>query len=93
MLYSLIRPITVGFLQITADYLVKPFLTIIYNGIFQPPMILLYNVLTSISDIFEPLSLIICHILRPFGELFHEFRLVQIHIDKRRFADSVQEDV
>lgn len=78
------RPIIVGILQITSDYLIKPILTIVYNGFIQPPMILLYNIFTSISDIFEPISQLLSHILRPFGELMYAFRLVDIRIDKKR---------
>lgn len=76
-LYSLVRPLTVGVIQMFADYLIKPLLTIIFNGIIQPILILLYNIATSFRDLCEPIAQSIGFFIREFAILFRAIRLVE----------------
>lgn len=66
----------------TSDYLVKPTITILFNGLLQPPLILLYNIFSSICDMLEPVARTIGHFLKPIGELLKSIRLVEIHKQK-----------
>lgn len=78
ILYAIIRPLIIGFFQMTSDYLLKPIITIIFNGVIQPPLILFYNIFSSISDMFEPIGKTIGHLLKPFADLFRSIHLVDV---------------
>ncbi|XP_025831937.1 uncharacterized protein LOC108738021 isoform X2 [Agrilus planipennis] len=56
LLYGLIRPLTVGLLQLACDYFFKPFLAILFNGFVQPILIFFYNVATSLRDLCDPIA-------------------------------------
>ncbi|XP_076231925.1 uncharacterized protein LOC143177696 [Calliopsis andreniformis] len=86
ILYSIIRPLTVGILQLFADYFVKPFLSIIFNAFIQPVLILLYNIATSLRDLCEPIAEAIGLFLKEIANLCAAIRLVEI---KQNTAPSV----
>lgn len=79
VLYSIVRPLTVGTLQLLADYFVKPLLSIFFNAIIQPVLILLYNVATSIRDLCEPIAEALGFFLREFAAVVQAFRIVEIN--------------
>ncbi|GLV35161.1 uncharacterized protein CBL_01691 [Carabus blaptoides fortunei] len=83
LLQALIRPLTVGLVQLFADYFLKPCLTVLFNGLVQPPMIFLYNVATSVRDVCEPIATGIGYFLREIAVLFKAIRLVQVDTGKR----------
>lgn len=76
ILYSLLRPLTIGIIQTISDYFIKPLLTMLFNGLIQPFLILLYNIATSIKDLCEPISEAMGFFLREFANLFRAIRLV-----------------
>ncbi|XP_029172114.1 uncharacterized protein LOC114941328 [Nylanderia fulva] len=78
ILYSVIRPLTVGILQLVADYFVKPLLSILFNAIVQPILILLYNIATSFRDLCEPIAEAIGLFLREIANLCAAIRLVEV---------------
>lgn len=78
ILFSLIRPLTVGIIQLVADYFLKPLLSITFNGIIQPILILFYNIATSFRDCCEPLAMTLGFCLKEFALLLRSCRLVQI---------------
>ncbi|KAJ8667910.1 hypothetical protein QAD02_009573 [Eretmocerus hayati] len=79
LLFSLVRPLTVGVVQLIADYFVKPLLSITFNGIIQPILILFYNMATSLRDCCEPLATILGFYTREFAALFRSCRLIEIN--------------
>ncbi|XP_015186794.1 PREDICTED: uncharacterized protein LOC107071888 isoform X2 [Polistes dominula] len=83
ILFSLIRPLTVGILQLFADYFVKPLLSIIFNALIQPILILLYNIATSIKDLSEPLAEAIGLFLREIANLCKSIRIIEINYDNK----------
>lgn len=79
IMYSFVRAIVIGVLQIIGDYLIKPLLTILFNGFLQPPLILARNLFTSISEMLEPIARSISQFLKPIADTLQAFRLVEIH--------------
>lgn len=77
-LYSLIRPATVGCLQMTSDYLVKPLMTVLFNGFIQPPIRFLENVFAAICNMTAPIANMIGNFLRPIGDIIQSLRLVHV---------------
>ncbi|XP_076179558.1 uncharacterized protein LOC143152864 [Ptiloglossa arizonensis] len=78
VLYSIIRPLTVGVLQMLADYFIKPCLSIVFNALIQPVLILLYNIATSLKDLCEPISEAIGLFLREIANLCAAIRIVEV---------------
>lgn len=78
VLYSVIRPLTVGILQLIADYFVKPLLSILFNALVQPVLILLYNIATSLRDLCEPIAEAMGLFLREIANLCAAIRLVEV---------------
>ncbi|KAH8405269.1 hypothetical protein KR222_001011 [Zaprionus bogoriensis] len=90
MLYSLVNTLLVGLLHLTSDYLVKPALTVIFNGFLQPPMIFLYNVMCSARDILEPVADTLQNFVKPLATLAGSLRLVHVNYRSvRRLAKEV----
>ncbi|KAK9508558.1 hypothetical protein O3M35_006091 [Rhynocoris fuscipes] len=75
MLYGLIRPMLVGLVQLTSDYLIKPTLTVSYNGFIQPVFIFMFNILTSFRDLCVPLAKGIGYFLHEIAVVFKAIRL------------------
>lgn len=78
ILFSIVRPLTVGILQLLADYFVKPLLSIVFNALIQPVLILLYNVATSMKDLCEPLAQAVGFFLREIANVCAAIRIVEI---------------
>lgn len=78
LLYSIIRPLTVGILQLTADYLVKPVLSILFNAIIQPVLILFYNIFTSVRDLCEPIAEALGMFLREIANVCAAIRIIEV---------------
>ncbi|XP_043259641.1 uncharacterized protein LOC122401519 [Colletes gigas] len=78
LLYSIIRPLTVGVLQMLADYFIKPCLSIVFNALIQPFLILLYNIATSLKDLCEPIAEAIGLFLREIANLCAAIRIVEV---------------
>jgi len=101
VLYSVFRPLTIGILQLLADYSVKPVLSILFNAIIQPVLILFYNIFTSLRDLCEPIAEGMGLFLREMANLCAAIRLVEVkHVHhstsactwarKRRWIDNRQ---
>lgn len=78
MLFSIVRPLTVGLLQLFADYFIKPFLSILFNALIQPVLILFYNILTSLRDLFEPVAEAFGYFIAHLTKLFQACRIIEI---------------
>lgn len=78
VLYSVIRPLTVGILQLIADYFVKPLLSIVFNALIQPILILLYNIATSLRNLCEPIAEALGLFLREIANLCAAIRLIEV---------------
>lgn len=78
ILYSIIRPLTVGILQMLADYFIKPCLAIVFNAFIQPVLILLYNIATSFKDLCEPIAEAIGLFLREVANVCAAIRIVEV---------------
>ncbi|KAH8378802.1 hypothetical protein KR009_001425 [Drosophila setifemur] len=79
ILYSLFNTLIVGLLNMTSDYLVKPFLTMLFNGYLQPPLIFVFNILSSVRDILEPVAHTLDHFMKPVATVGNSFRLVDVN--------------
>ena len=79
LLNSLVRQLVIGLIRMTSDYLLKPFLAILFNGGLQPLLILARNVFAAIRDAVEPLAGAIGHFLRPLAEVLRSIRVVEIN--------------
>ncbi|XP_023247959.1 uncharacterized protein LOC106647079 [Copidosoma floridanum] len=78
ILFSLVRPLTVGVIQLMADYFIKPVLSIVFNGLIQPVLILFYNIATSLRDCCEPLAAALGFFIKEVALLFKSCRLIEI---------------
>lgn len=74
----MVRPLTVGILQILADYCIKPFLSIVFNALIQPFLILLYNTATSLRDLCEPIAETLGFFLKETANVLKACRVVEI---------------
>ncbi|XP_016992304.2 uncharacterized protein LOC108054063 [Drosophila rhopaloa] len=79
VLYSLINTLIVGLLHMTSDYMLKPFLTMLFNGYLQPPLIFLFNILCSVRDILEPVASTLNNFMKPLATVGNSFRLVDVN--------------
>ena len=77
-MYSIFRAIIVGILQITSDYLFKPLLAVLFNGLLQPQFIFCQNIFHSICNMLNPITKLIGNILKPFTEFIRAMRLVEV---------------
>ncbi|KAJ3631807.1 hypothetical protein MTP99_012913 [Tenebrio molitor] len=75
LLYSILRPLTVGLMQLASDYLFKPCLTTCFNGLIQPFLIFLYNIATSVRDLCDPIAEAFGYFCRELAVLFRAIRL------------------
>ncbi|XP_062130579.1 uncharacterized protein LOC133841829 [Drosophila sulfurigaster albostrigata] len=90
VLYSLVNTLLVGLLHMTSDYLVKPALTVAFNGFLQPPMIFLYNIMCSLRDILEPVADTLSNFIKPLAILGDSIRLINVNYRSvRRLAKDV----
>ncbi|KAF7998331.1 hypothetical protein HCN44_009729 [Aphidius gifuensis] len=78
-LYSLVRPLTIGVIQMFSDYFIKPLLTIFFNGIIQPILIFFYNIATSFRDLCEPIAQTFGFFIHEIAIFFRAIRLVEIN--------------
>ncbi|KAL6258851.1 hypothetical protein P5V15_010797 [Pogonomyrmex californicus] len=78
VLYSVIRSLIVGLIQMIADYLLKPLLSILFNALIQPILILLYNIATSLRDLCEPIAEAFGLFLREIANLCAAIRIVEV---------------
>ncbi|XP_011501542.1 PREDICTED: uncharacterized protein LOC105365145 [Ceratosolen solmsi marchali] len=78
ILFSFVRPLTIGVIQLIADYFIKPLLSITFNALIQPILILLYNTATSIRDCCEPLATTFGFFIKEIATLIGSFKLIEI---------------
>lgn len=79
VLYSVFRVFIVGVFQITSDYFLKPLITVLFNGFLQPPLILLFNIMTSLQDVLLPVAQTVNNFLIPVTNIFKSIRLVTVN--------------
>ena len=78
LLFTIVRPLSVGLLQLISDYFFKPLLTIVFNGFIQPILIFLYNIASSFQDLCMPIARGIGYFLQEIANLIAAFRFVEI---------------
>lgn len=79
LLYSVFRVFVVGVFQITSDYFLKPLIAVLFNGFLQPPLILLFNTMTSLQDVLMPVAQTVNNLLIPFTNILKSIRLVTVN--------------
>ncbi|XP_033218100.1 uncharacterized protein LOC117173567 [Belonocnema kinseyi] len=89
LLYSMVRPLTVGILQILADYFIKPFLSIVFNALIQPFLILLYNMATSLRDLCEPIAEALGFFFKEAANVLKACRVVEINQNPQEMDKKV----
>ncbi|CAG9766674.1 unnamed protein product [Ceutorhynchus assimilis] len=88
ILYSICRPLTIGLIQLASDYFFKPLLATVFNGILQPALIFIYNILATLRDICDPIAEGIGYFLRELAVLVQAFRFVEIRRECKCCNDS-----
>ncbi|KAG5885989.1 hypothetical protein JTB14_025384 [Gonioctena quinquepunctata] len=82
LLYSVIRPLTVGMMQLVSDYFFKPLLATFFNACIQPPLIFFYNIASSVRDCCDPVAEGIGYFLREIAFVIRSFRIVEVKSDR-----------
>lgn len=77
-MYSILRPLIIGLIQLGSDYFFKPLLAVVFNGIIQPPLIFFYNIATSVRDLCDPIAEAIGYFLREIAVFLRAIRLIEI---------------
>lgn len=72
-------PIVVGILETVGDFVVKPTLTLVFNGIIQPLGVFLWNVFVALRHMFGPVGDILKKLFTPLAMLCRSIRCVEIH--------------
>ncbi|KAF5289110.1 hypothetical protein FQA39_LY15212 [Lamprigera yunnana] len=80
--HSILRPLTIGLLQLLSDYFFKPFLAVLFNSIIQPPLIFIFNIATSLRDLCDPIAEGLGLFLREIGILCKSIRFFDIRHKK-----------
>ncbi|XP_063391587.1 uncharacterized protein LOC134677071 isoform X1 [Cydia fagiglandana] len=76
--FTTLRNIIVGSVQIWSDNFVKPILALLFNSIIQPPLVLAGNVGRSVRDALKPLAEMVGDFLEPAVKVLSAIRLVNI---------------
>ncbi|XP_013382588.1 uncharacterized protein LOC106153267 [Lingula anatina] len=87
----ILHPILVGILVVTGDYLIKPVLSAIFNGILQPVSIFLYNLFVALRTGLNPLIDIINGFARQVAVILGAFRLVVVNNTHNHYERHVQD--
>jgi hypothetical protein len=72
------QPLIVGVFVTLGDFVVKPFLSAMFNGFVQPGSIFFWNVFTGMRHMFTPVGDILRKVLEQFAMLFRSVRLFDI---------------
>ncbi|CRL03815.1 CLUMA_CG016963, isoform A [Clunio marinus] len=78
LLYGIIRVIIIGIVQISSDYLLKPLLAVLFNGLLQPLFVLLQNIFQSLRNMFGPLVNLMADVFKPLIDLVKAFRVIEV---------------
>ena len=78
VLQGVLRPLTIGLVQMLSDYFFKPLLTVAFNAVVQPPLIFLYNVTTSLRDLLDPLAEGLGYFAKQTAVIFKSIRCVDV---------------
>lgn len=90
ILYTIVRPLTVGILQLTSDYFLKPLLCAIFNAVIQPILIFLYNIASSVRDFCDPVAEAVGFFIRELSTPIRAFRIVEVRKEIRENVPSKQ---
>ncbi|XP_050304368.1 uncharacterized protein LOC126741934 [Anthonomus grandis grandis] len=93
ILYSIVRPLTIGFVQLASDYFFKPFLATMFNAILQPLLIFIYNILSTLRDICDPISEGLGYFIREIAVLIRSFRIVEVYQENCKCTTSSKENI
>ncbi|XP_060608320.1 uncharacterized protein LOC132760355 isoform X2 [Ruditapes philippinarum] len=72
------QPLIVGVFVTLGDFVIKPFLSAMFNGFVQPGSIFFWNVFTGMRHMFSPVGDILRKVLEQFAMLFRSVRLFDI---------------
>ncbi|KAF2904944.1 hypothetical protein ILUMI_01225 [Ignelater luminosus] len=92
VLHSIVRPLTIGVLQLISDYFFKPFLATLFNAVIQPPLIFFYNIATSLRDLCDPIAEGLGYFLRETAVVFKSIRLFEMKSDKHCHAEKTSKN-
>lgn len=79
LLYSIVRPLLVGSVQLCGDYVIKPMLTAGFNACIQPPLMCIRNVLQSVEHMLRPVCTMLRNAVEPLALVAGALRLVEIN--------------
>lgn len=78
IIQHVIQPLFIGVLMVTADYLIKPTLTIFFSGVVQPTNIFMWNVLVGLRHVCRPVIDITASFAEILAMVLRAFRLFEI---------------
>ncbi|XP_030765576.1 uncharacterized protein LOC115889659 [Sitophilus oryzae] len=92
ILYSIFRPLTIGLVQLASDYFFKPLLATLFNGIFQPILIFVFNIAASLRDLCSPIAEAVGFFLQECAGVLKAIRLVEINKENSKDCSDVKSD-
>ncbi|XP_059170700.1 uncharacterized protein LOC131952164 isoform X2 [Physella acuta] len=79
LVHHILRPLILDSTRAIGDFLLKPFLTLIFNVILQPFFALMWNTLNALAQAFEPIIRLLGALLTQVAIVVRAFRLFVIH--------------
>lgn len=75
----IIQPLIVGILGMLGDYVVKPILSLTFNGLVHPFGVFMWNCFMTLQHMFNPISEILKKVFQQLAMLCRSIRCVEIH--------------
>ena len=73
------QPIIIGVFVTLGDFVMKPFLSAVFNGFMQPLSIFFWNTFTGLRHMFSPVGEILHRMLAQVAMLCRSIRLFEVH--------------
>ena len=83
------RKLIAGTITAAGDFLIKPVLTALFNGIVQPLFVLTWNVMYGLRKLLDPLLSLTRELLTQVAMLLRAFRLVDVNSKSESRLQSV----
>lgn len=84
------QPLVIAVVMYFGDYVIKPLLSVLFNGFLQPFSIFWWNVFTGMRHMFNPIGEILRRIFEQLAMLFRSIRLFEVTYVSGR-QDGIQE--
>jgi len=72
------QPLVIAIFMSFGDYVIKPLLSVFFNGFVQPVSIFMWNVFTGMRHMFNPIGEILRRVFEQVAMLFRSIRLFEV---------------